>query len=135
MDGDVDFVACDLPAANRFMLHILAAVAEQEALAISQRTTAALAAKKARGGLLGASIPACRNLRADDRPRALAAAAATIKRRTAEADKDVRPLMFDMRSAGASLQMIADTLNEQGMRGRRDALWNPSQVRRVLGRA
>ncbi|MBN4054942.1 recombinase family protein, partial [Acidimicrobium ferrooxidans] len=52
----VEFVACDNPAANKLTLHILAAVAEAEAEATSARTKAALAAYKARGGKLGASL-------------------------------------------------------------------------------
>jgi DNA invertase Pin-like site-specific DNA recombinase len=49
MEGDVEFVAVDFPCANRFTLHILAAVAEHESKLISQRTKAAKAAAAARG--------------------------------------------------------------------------------------
>jgi DNA invertase Pin-like site-specific DNA recombinase len=44
-----------LPAADEFTLHIMAAVAQKEASAISTRTRDALAAKKVRGAQLGTS--------------------------------------------------------------------------------
>lgn len=53
MESRVPFVAADLPSADRFMLHVYAAVAEEEARTIGERTKAALAAAKARGVRLG----------------------------------------------------------------------------------
>jgi DNA invertase Pin-like site-specific DNA recombinase len=38
MDSNVEFVACDMPHANRLTLHLMAAMAEHEREMISQRT-------------------------------------------------------------------------------------------------
>src|SRR5581483_7442988 len=53
MEAGVEFEAVDLPQANKLTVHIMAAMAEHEAAAISTRTKAALKAAKARGRKLG----------------------------------------------------------------------------------
>src|SRR5215217_3108873 len=53
MESGVEFTAVDFPQANRLTVHILAAVAEHEAKAISERTRAALKAARDRGQRLG----------------------------------------------------------------------------------
>jgi DNA invertase Pin-like site-specific DNA recombinase len=53
MERKVDFVACDMPSANAFMINIYAAVAQEERRMISERTKAGLRAARARGVVLG----------------------------------------------------------------------------------
>ena len=66
METKIKFVAGDMPEATPFMLHVYAAVAEQEARAISARTKAALQAAKQRG--VKARLHRRRDTRAE-RPR------------------------------------------------------------------
>lgn len=49
----VDFIATDMPTANKLTVGIMALVAQQEREAISSRTKAALAAARERGVILG----------------------------------------------------------------------------------
>ncbi len=134
MDSRVPFVACDNPHANRLTLHILAAVAEAEAVAISQRTKAALAAYKARGGKLGGQLPQCRNLSQEARLKGARRAGLAVSKAAAEAYADLRPIMAELRGKGLPLHAIAMKLNQDGHTTRRGRPWNPVQVGRVLQR-
>lgn len=58
IESDINFICVDRPNADRFELHISAAVAEKESRDISRRTKEALQAAKARGVKLGTSIKA-----------------------------------------------------------------------------
>jgi DNA invertase Pin-like site-specific DNA recombinase len=57
LDSGVKFICCDAPYASRLTIHILAAVAEEEARLIRERTKAALAELKKRGVKLGSARP------------------------------------------------------------------------------
>src|SRR6516162_8312766 len=135
MNSGCEFAAADMPAANRFMLHIMAAVAEHEAKAISDRTKAALAAYKARGGKLGAHLPQCRNLTPEAIAKGREHSAAARAKAAAEAYADLAPTMKQWRTEGLTLDGIAGKLNAEGHTTRRGLPWNPVQVARVLQRA
>lgn len=138
MNSGVEFVACDLPAANRLTLHIMAAMAEHEREAISTRTKAALAAKIARGAALGFANPA----RADakgcgDKGRSKAVAvSAAVRGKAADARAaDVLPLIEAIMDSGkTSLRDVAHELNIRGERTARGGEWQAESVRRVLNR-
>jgi DNA invertase Pin-like site-specific DNA recombinase len=139
MDSGCEFAAADMPAANRFMLHVMAAVAEHEAKAISDRTKGALQAAKARGTLLGSARPGHWDGREKARlhgARIGAKVSAEVRSKAAlEAYSDIRPAMVEMQAKQMSLRAIAEQLNEQGHATRRGRAWNPVQVARVLARA
>ena len=139
MESGVDFVACDNPHANKFTIHILAAVAEHEAEQISLRTKAALQAAKRRGVKLGSARPGHWNGREDKRQAGLAKACQAAARAHTEAFQgeyaDLFPVVKQLRAAGRSLQEIADELNGQGHTTRRGKPWRTVQVMRVLQRA
>ena len=131
MESGVEFVAADMPTVNRLTIHILAAVAEEEARMISARTKAALAAAKARGVRLGNP-----NLLAGSPAQARAANAVKTGRAQVRA-ADVLPLIEQARRAGATtLQQLADALAARGVPtpSGRGARWRPVQVARVMGR-
>ena len=135
MEAKVDFVACDNPAANKLTLHILAAVAEAEAEAISTRTKSALAAYKARGGKLGAARKECRNnLTLEARQLGAKAAGEAVRMKADAAYSDLEPLFRDFQSRNLTQRDIAAELNTLGHTTRRGKPWNQVQVGRVLQR-
>ena len=133
MESGVDFVACDNPHANRLTVHILSAVAEDEARRISERTKAALAAAKLRGVKLGAARPECRNLSEDARRRGAERSARVTKQQADEAYVDLRDFLAALRPA-FSYRQIADILNMRGERTRRGNPWTGSAVLRACKR-
>ncbi|MGP3726373.1 recombinase family protein [Cereibacter sphaeroides] len=117
----LESMAADMPEANRFVLHIMTAVAEREGRAISERTRAALAAAKARGIALGWSIP---SRKGEQRLASVEGA----WRNALKADQDARTLLPLIRQIGGqevSLRQIAAEWNARGVRTARGARGTP----------
>ena len=121
-DAKVRLRVASMPYADKFQLHIHAALAEQEREFISIRTKAALAEAKARGVKLGGVR--------DKTNRRNAAVQANARARAEKVASMIRP----MRQQGASLRQIAEALNAASVPTARGGQWQASQVKRMLER-
>ncbi|MGO9623238.1 MAG: recombinase family protein [Steroidobacteraceae bacterium] len=127
-DEGVKFQAIDIPDCNSLTLCVFAGMAQHEREIISQRTKAALMARRARGLPLGT-------------PRDLSAYAASAgaKGRAALLGKvqkhalDMAPQIERARGEGActTLRCIARWLNDQGFVTLRGKQWTPAAVLNV----
>jgi DNA invertase Pin-like site-specific DNA recombinase len=139
MESGVEFVACDMPSANKLTLHVLAAVAEAEAEMIGQRTKSALDAARARGVQLG-------GLRSNSAAIGVSGAAASLRVRQHNAMENAKYLLPaiqeiqdtlkpESEDGRVSLRQIASALNEGGFTTTRGGQWAATQVARVLKKA
>jgi DNA invertase Pin-like site-specific DNA recombinase len=123
----VPFIVAELGRdADPFMLHLYAALAEKERRLISERTSAALQAKKASGAKLG-------------NPTNLSVAGSLGRIAQAQvADEfatNLMPVVQAIQNAGAAtLSEIASALNACGVRPARGNNWHRSSVRNLLAR-
>lgn len=126
------FIAADMPEANEFSIHIMAAVAQFERKAISERTRVALQAKKAQGKKLGNPNGAAALRRA---AKGNAAAVAVSKAKADSFAKDLEPMFLDVIASGArTLRAIAAALNERHAQTPRGCKWSPGAVARLMQR-
>jgi DNA invertase Pin-like site-specific DNA recombinase len=128
MAEKVPFIVAELGAdADPFMLHLYAALAEKERRLISERTKAALAARRARGAKLG------------NRSNFADAGAKGRRSLSNEADAfaaNIWPLIEAMRSKGVTdLRGLASALNARGVRTARGGRWHVSNVKNVIDRS
>jgi DNA invertase Pin-like site-specific DNA recombinase len=122
-DGNVPFVAADMPDANSLTVGILAVVAQAEREAISIRTRAALAESKKRlgGWRNGPKVDGSLGRAAQKKAAATFAAS-------------VGPMAAAMRQNGSSLRQIAAALTAQGIRTPRGGEWSAAAVNGILAR-
>ena len=155
LETKVDFVACDNPNANRLTIHILAAVAENEAKMISERTEAALAIfvveqrvpKRLQklhpegvpqeivdefAGKLGSLRPGAPQLTYEQTMLGVAKAAANRRALSKDVYDVVAPIIRELRSSGLSLRAIVAKLEEEGHTTVHGKSWTPMQVSRLL---
>lgn len=121
-DPKVNIRVASMPNADKFQLHIYAALAEQEREFISIRTKAALAEAKARGTKLGGLRDKTGKRNAAIQTQALVRA------------KRVAGTVQPLRQQGKTLREIAKALNSSGVPTARGGKWQASQVQRVLTR-
>ena len=124
MAQKVPFIVAELGRdVDPFMLHLYAALAEKERRLISERTIAALQAKKANGAKLGNPTNLC-----------IAGSMGRIAQAQV-ADDFAANLVPVIRNAGANtLSEIAKALNGRGIRPPRGSNWHRSSVRNLITR-
>lgn len=150
MESGLDFVAIDNPHATRLTTHILAAVAEDEARAISSRTKSGLDSirrtiardgfYRARSGRVITGLGSAMEGRWSDEERVerrrigleKARKIASTVQKGATSIRMQLPAMREMRSSGLTYQQIADKLNEESATTRLDNRWCKSSVWRAL---
>jgi DNA invertase Pin-like site-specific DNA recombinase len=125
----VPFIVAEYPNADPFMLHIYAAVAEQERTKISERTKAALAAAKARGVRLGNPRP--KPIPVEVRRQGPAA----LRRNADERAQELTQVLEEIARGGiVSANATARALNERRIPTPRGGKWSARQVLNVKAR-
>jgi DNA invertase Pin-like site-specific DNA recombinase len=127
-DSGVAFVCCDMPDANTLTVGLFAVIAQHEREMISKRTKEALAAKKARGAVLG--MPANLTAGAIAKSRVVRQENARTNQQNLQAAR----LGGLLQKQGNTLAQIAQELNDGGYRTRRGKLFFPMSVQRLLQR-
>ncbi len=130
--GGFAFRCSDMPDATEFVLGIMAQVAQYERQRISERTSAALQAAKARGTVLGNP----EGIKAFRGRQGLGVARAAVSHR-AKADawaEKRRGLIAELRADGLSLSGIARELTAKGITTRRGGQWHARTVANLIDR-
>jgi len=133
MDRKVKFTACDVPDASEITIHILAAVAQAERKAISERTKAALKMAKQNGVKLGNPRLADARAKVDIKAATKKATQVRVTASIVRANKVMTTIDIARKNGFKTLQSIADYLNnETAIPTPRGKLWTRGSVKRVI---
>lgn len=109
-------------AMGRFMLRVVADIAQMEREVIAERTSAALQAKKARGERLGTTPLGFRTVETPEGRRV----------QTDPDEQETVRMARDLREAGLSLRRIAAELTEAGRKTKRGGRWQAETISCLL---
>jgi DNA invertase Pin-like site-specific DNA recombinase len=128
MESRLEFVAVDFPHANRFTIHILAAVAEYESRLHSEQMKQVIAARREyrakvkhfSGGLPRRFAPGCQE------------ASTLVRQARSEARaRDLAPLVWKAIAERKSMSVIAGEFNESGVAPPQRAPWTKNSIWRI----
>jgi DNA invertase Pin-like site-specific DNA recombinase len=125
MDSKVEFVACDMPQANKLTISLMAVIAQNEREMISVRVKEGLAAAKAKGIKLGTPKPA----------KAVAAMIVARHQQKKDFARRMKPIIEEIRTVGkcSNPTQIAAVLNVRGIKtATGGSSWWPNTVKNLL---
>ena len=124
LETGVDFIAADMPHANKVMIQMHAVMSEWERDQISERTKAALAAAKARGMVLGKTGPG--NLQRQNAQR----------QQVAQMFRErLKPVLTGFIAQGLTRRAMVGRLNDLGIKAPKGGPWSLGQIQRLAASA
>ncbi len=135
MEAAADFVACDMPSANKLTLHIMAAMAEHEREMISQRTAAGLEQVNQeieRNGFRISKRSGRKFSKLGNPKWQESIGRATAARKRPPTSTSIKAIIENFLSEGLTLRQMAEQMNQLGLKTPTGGAWYASSVRTML---
>nr|WP_075519188.1 recombinase family protein [Moritella viscosa]SHO03612.1 Site-specific recombinase, resolvase family protein [Moritella viscosa] len=121
----IDIKIAVMPFADKFQLHLYAALAQQEREFISLRTKAALQSKRERGESMNNPL----NFK---RPEVRAKAVQTLSNNKKQANDKLLPIVQRIVSTTSNYREACTILNDQGIKTTRGGKFHPTTISRIM---